>query len=328
MAREKRQPLSGLALSGSIVRFAHVRGAGDGEISRLAELQHGHVHLHQLWAAGLKRGAISRRVQSGRLHLVLPRVYLVGRPHSDALGRMMAAALYFRGDAVICGRAAAQAWGMLDTTRQLGESDPIPVALVGRNATPPRRVMLRRVSHLPARDVRWRHGIPLTSPARTILDLASMMDSLDLEAALAAAFARHLVRRTQLDELLARHPRAKGIGALRTLLTQAEPLSDTRSVYERRMLALLAAAELPRPLTNVRVAGKLVDGLWPDLKLAYEFDGWRYHRDRFERDRLRDQDLLIAGHRVMRISRRQVDLQSYALIARIASVITTLRLAG
>jgi very-short-patch-repair endonuclease len=112
------------------------------------------------------------------------------------------------------------------------------------------------------------------------------------------------------------------------LLEQPQSLHDTRSKYERRLVKLLRAAELPLPVTNILVAGKLVDALWPDLKLVVEFDGWRHHgeRNRFETDRLRDQHLAASGHQAIRITARQIDDRPYALIARIASVITALRL--
>lgn len=144
---------------------------------------------------------------------------------------------------------------------------------------------------------------------------------------LSAAFRNNLVRRSNLADVMERNPLAKGIGRLRGLLQQTESLRDTRSKYERKLLALLKAAELPLPITNVPMGGKVLDGLWPDLNLAYEFDGWLYHRDKFESDRLRDQQALVAGLRTVRITGRQIDFGRYALVARLASIITAVRLA-
>ena len=120
-------------------------------------------------ASAKRRG---HRVRTGRLHRTLPGVYLVGRPHADSFGRMMAAALYFRGDALVTGSAAACLWGLLDSTQQLTDRDPIRVLLVGRNGTEPTGVSVHRTRAVARQDIRWRNGIPLTSPARTILDLA------------------------------------------------------------------------------------------------------------------------------------------------------------
>jgi very-short-patch-repair endonuclease len=243
---------------------------------------------------------------------------------------MMAAALYFRGDALVTGQAAAQVWGLLDTTQQLEARDPIRVLLAGRNATPPDGIVVHRTKSVARQDIRWRNGIPVTSPALTILRLAAEMDELELETVLSAGFRKNLVRRSQLDDVMQRHPGAKGIGKLRTLLEQGESLRDTRSRYERKLLNLLKAAELPLPTTNTWVAGKLVDAVWPELRLIVEFDGWQDHGKRkgFESDRLRDQHLLIADHHVMRVTFRQIDFRPHALLARIASVQTMLRLKG
>ena len=328
MRPDNRADSEDLRLSGAVCRFELVRGGGDGEVARLAELQHGHIHLHQLRAAGIGKNAVAHRVRTGRLHATLPCIYLVGRPQTDVFGRMMAAALHFKGDALISSQTAAYLWGLLDTTQALRDDRAIDVLLVGRNANCPTGVRIQRARSLERRDVRRRNGIPVTSPARTILDLAATMDDLELEAALTAALRRNLVRRSHLGDVMERHPRSKGVGRLRALLDQPQSLHDTRSKYERKLLKLLELAELPVPITNTYVAGKLVDGFWPDLKLVLEFDGWRYHRarDRFENDRLRDQHLTVAGHQVIRVTGRQIDHTPYALVARIAGMITMLRL--
>jgi very-short-patch-repair endonuclease len=239
---------------------------------------------------------------------------------------MMAAVLYLKGDALVTACAGAQLWGLLDTTQLLDADDPIDVLLVGRNAQQPAGVRVHRTKALAKPDIRWRKGIPVTSPALTILRLAGQMDDLELETVLSAGFRKNLVRRSQLDEVMKRNPRSKGIATLRGLLAQEEELHDTRSKYERKLLKLLRAAELPLPITNTWVGGVYVDGVWPDLKLVLEFDGWQRHgeRDGFENDRLRDQHLLIAGHQSLRVTARQIDRRPYALVARLASIAAAL----
>ncbi len=264
-APENRHLFSQSRLAGSIVGFEPVRGRGDLEVMRLAECQHGHLHLAQLRAAGIKHTARAHRVRTGQLHRVLPSVYLVGRPQRMVAGRVMAAALYFRGDALVTGRAAAQLWGMLDTTQQLEQDDPIDVLLVGRRATPPAGIRVRRAGSVTRQDIRWRDGIPVTSPALTALQLAAELDDFELEAALVAGMRTNQLRVSRIRDVIERNAHAKGVGALRVLIERSESLHDTRSVYERRLLKLLQAAELPLPVTNVWVAGKLVDALWPDL---------------------------------------------------------------
>jgi very-short-patch-repair endonuclease len=217
---------------------------------------------------------------------------------------------------------------MLDTTQVPPDDEPIDVLVFGRSARVERGIRIHRTRSLLRQDIRWRNGIPVTSPARTILDLAGTMDEFELEAVLWAGLRRNIVRRSQLLDVIERNPRAKGIGRLRALLEQTESLHDTRSKYERKFLKLLRAAELPLPITNTWVADKLVDGVWLDLKLVFEIDGYGVHgrRGKFESDRVRDQHLSIAGHHVMRVTARQIDHTPYALVARAASLITTLRL--
>lgn len=238
----------------------------------------------------------------------------------------MAAALWLKGDGLVTDRAAAYVWGLLDTTQALTADEPIDVLVAGRSARAVAGVRIHRVKSLARQDIRWRDGIPLTSPALTILRLAGQIGDLELETVLSAAFRKHLVRGSQLDDVMKRNPRAKGIGVLRSVLDQAESLHDTRSKYERRLLRLLRAADLPLPITNTWVGGVYVDGVWPELKLVLEFDGWTDHgkREGFEKDRLRDQRLLMAGHQTLRVTARQIDRRPYALVARIASIATVL----
>jgi very-short-patch-repair endonuclease len=240
----------------------------------------------------------------------------------------MAAALHLRGNALVAGLDAAELLQMLDTTQRRNGARPIEMLVVARTIHPIPGIRARRVPAIARQDMRWRHGIPVTSPARTLLDLAAVFDDFELEAALAAAFRRNAVRASQLRDVIQRNSYAKGAHRLRALLDSAETPHDTRSGYERRLLALIRDAELPMPQSNVSVGGYMVDMVWPDLKLVVEFDSWGFHGNRasFEIDRLRDQVLSTSDHHVMRVTARQVDSNPTALVARLAAVITTRRL--
>ncbi|MDA8069977.1 MAG: hypothetical protein M0T77_15435 [Actinomycetota bacterium] len=215
--------------------------------------------------------------------------------------------LQLRGDGLISARTAAQLWGMLDTTQLLRDGDPIDVLVVGRSARIDHGVRIHRTRTLARQDIRWRNGIPVTSPARTLLGCAAVFDEPELEALLAAALRKNLMRASELREVIARNPRASGIATLRALAERPGGARDTRSVYERKLLRLLRDADLP-----------------------LELDGWQHHggREQFEHDRLRDQRLAVAGQRVIRVTGRQIDHRPYALVARMASLITVRGLAG
>jgi very-short-patch-repair endonuclease len=244
------------------------------------------------------------------------------------MGRMMAAALHFRGHGLVSGKAAAQLWGLMDTTQVLRAAEPIDILLVGRSAARRAGMQVRFARTLAPKDIRWRSGIPVTSPALTVLQLAAQFDELELEAVLMAGLRKNLMRVSQIQEVMERNAHAKGVAKVRALLERPDPLQDTRSGYERKLLTLLHDAEIPRPQTNAWVGGKLVDAYWPDLKLVIEFDGWGVHgrRGQFETDRVRDQELTAAGHHVVRVTAQQIDHKPLALTARIAATIALLRL--
>lgn len=123
-----------------------------------------------------------------------------------------------------------------------------------------------------------------------------------------------------MADVIAGEPHRRGAPTIRALL---EDTSLTRSDRGRILLRLIKAANLPKPITNVRVHGYLVDALWPSHGLALEFDGWGAHGHRlaFENDRRRDQVLLAAGIRAIRVTDRQLKNEPVALAVRIAQAL-------
>jgi very-short-patch-repair endonuclease len=151
-------------------------------------------------------------------------------------------------------------------------------------------------------------GIPVTSPSRTLLDLASVAPSRELEQAIAEAERRHLASRTKLAALLARYPRRPGTRALRALVEVDQRPALTRSQAEERLLRLIRLARLPAPDVNARVGRYEVDFLWREAGLVVEVDGFAFHSDRaaFEADRRRDAELAARGLTVIRVTWRQI----------------------
>lgn len=212
-------------------------------------------------------------------------------------------------------RAAAAMWGM----RPPWHGDVDVTVTAGHPRDKP-GVSVHRVRHLDPRDVTRREGIPLTTPARTLLDLAAALDRRELARALEEAEVQRLVTRRQLTALLSRSRGRAGAKALRAALACYDAPSLTRSEAERRMLELIRAARLPAPRTNAHVNGYEVDLLWPEQRLIVEVDGFAFHSTRkaFERDRARDAQLQAAGYRVLRITWRQIQDEPEALIATLA----------
>jgi very-short-patch-repair endonuclease len=283
----------------------------DRAVAALAARQHGVVRRDQLLSAGLTRHAIAHRVRTGRLHRLHPGVFAVGHTALTPTGRALAAVLACGRGAALSHRSAAVAWALLDD-----RPGPVDVTVLTQRR---RRagMTLHRTSALSPSDVVRRDGVAVTTPVRTLLDLAAAGAS-ELERALTEARVRRLVADHELRVRSHGRPGARALGLL-----LAEGPAFTRSEAERRLLGLLARAQLPRPRTNVRVGAHEVDAYWPAQRLVVEVDGYAFHSSRaaFERDRLRDAALQATGHRVLRTTWRQLTDHPEAVVARIAAML-------
>jgi very-short-patch-repair endonuclease len=289
---------------------------GDPAIARIAGMQHGVVTRTQLLGAGLSRRAIQHRLAQKRLHPVHRGVYLVGHPVPPPLAREMAAVLACGDQAVLSHDPAASVLGF-----RAWKGGPIDITLPSRCTRSRPGIRMHSTREFRPRDVRHHSRIPLTSPARTLLDLANVLSRNELQRAVEEAQIRRLVGRTELMARLDETPRRPGASLLRSLLEVPPALS--RSEAEARLLDLLRSADLPPSATNIRVGRHEVDFLWSSQRLVVEVDGFAYHASRsaFERDRLRDAELQAAGYRVVRVTWSQIEARPQALIARLAQAL-------
>lgn len=267
----------------------------DEAIARLAARQHGMVATRQLLRAGLlDANAIAYRVRVGRLHPVHRGVHAVGHRPPSPLARVMAAVL-------ACGPGAAASHETASALFGFHGRHGVPVHVTARTARRHRGVVVHRSRTLRPADVTTHFGIPVTTPARTLLDLASALGERRLLRAANEARIRHLLT---LDALAAQLARAQGrpMRVLRRLAEEAP--GPTRSELEDAFLRFVHKHGLPRPDMNCELLGYEVDALWRRERLVAELDGRRFHLDEaaFERDRERDAELLAAGHRVVRIT--------------------------
>jgi very-short-patch-repair endonuclease len=196
----------------------------------------------------------------------------------------------------------------------------VHVTVAGRNVAPRKGVRCHRIAAFARGEVSKMRGIPVTSVARTICDLAATEPRKVVEAAFQEALYRDLVTPDGLAKVVARESRRKGAPVIRALVDDPRM---TRSERERALLRLMDRAQLPRPLTNVHLHGFLVDAYWPAERLVLEFDGWQAHghRSAFDRDRKRDQVMLANGLRTMRVTDRHLVHEAMALVARIAQAL-------
>jgi very-short-patch-repair endonuclease len=284
-------------------------------IARVAGRQDNVITHDQCFVAGLGRGAIARRLEAGVMQWMHRGVYLLGAAPPSRMASARAAVMACGEGAVVSHRSAAEMFGLLPETDR-----DVDVTVVGRNPGVHAGVRVHRPRGLARHEVTKMRGIPVTTVARTIADIAATEPANDVMHAWQEALYRRIVTPGAVAAVLKREPRRKGAPVIRALI---ENPSMTRSERERALLKLLDAAQLPRPLTNVRLHGYLVDAYWPEHGLVLEFDGWQAHghRHAFETDRKRDQVMLANDVRSMRVTDRQLKHEPVALAARIAQTL-------
>lgn len=275
----------------------------------MAERQHGVVALRQLEALGLSASGVRSRVASGRLHRVHRGVYAIGRPGLTINGRRMAAVLAYGPGAVLSHRSAAGLWGLRPDNRPNVEIS-VPRRSVRRRAG----VDVHGCLTLGEHDVATEQGIPVTTVARTLVDLGDVTSRRVVEQAVEQAEVLHLFDLKATEEALGRAGPRRGAGQLSSVLTALNDTPTlTASDLEEAFLGLARAAGLPDPEVNAPITlpdgtPAKIDFLWRHHGLAVETDGGPFHRTRQsrERDARRDQLLRLAGFDPVRFTDRQV----------------------
>jgi very-short-patch-repair endonuclease len=229
----------------------------------------------------------------------------------------MAAVLAAGPGAVLAGRSAAALWCMRQTSRS--DVEVISPRLCRRPGIAARCMVLR------ADETDQEDGIPVTTPARTLFDLAAVVTPAQLEAAFNEAEYRRLTSPVSLDALLERYPRRKGNSAVKQVLDnhRKNGATRTRSDLERALISLLDAHHLPRPRINRNTEHGELDATWPEHKLSVEVDGWAAHgtRQAFEDDRARDRALVVDGWRVIRLTWRQLEAEPARIAAQLSALL-------
>jgi len=230
----------------------------------------------------------------------------------------MAAVLACGPGAVLSHESAAWLWG-------LQARCPIAVEVTVATTGQPRSGV--RLHHAPtviAADRRTLEDIPVTTLPRTLLDLAAAGMTKSLERAIEKAKRLGLLDLGQIDSMLRR--RQPRIAGSRRLLDALEIYRDpgfTRSRAELLFLDLVKKAGLPRPATNLFVAGHEIDAYWERERFAVEVDGWDTHRTRaaFEADPVRQEDLKLAGIDSIRLTARRIEREPRAVGKRLATLL-------
>lgn len=311
------------------------------KIWALARSQHGVVTRTQLISCGVRPQAIKHRLARGRLHRTRWRgVYALGRPQLTRYGLLIAAVLACGKGAVLSHVSAAGLWELLARSRLA----PIEVSVPATRNPRLAGIAVHRRAKLEPGDVTTLQGIPVTSPIRTLIDLARCVDPAtgtrggivrragvrgpapaitrdELEAAINAADRLDLVDPATLEDALGDRAGEPGVGVLHEVLDR-RTFALTDSALERRFLRLVREAGVPLPLTQQHVNGHRVDFYWPRLGLVVETDGLRYHRTPAQQaaDRERDQAHAAAGLATLRFTHAQVARDRERVVATLRAV--------
>jgi very-short-patch-repair endonuclease len=292
--------------------MAEVSNTAMRRLGPIAAKQEGLVTTRQLRAAGLTSEAVSRWVATGRLHPVHRTVFALGRPTGGPRARLRAVALACGPGTLISHRSAAWLLG-------LREVDPAGRKIDG--------IRVHLVPYPAPSEVRTAYGIPCTTVARTIVDLAGTQGVDQLRDAVAMAATRRVLDIAAVDAVLAKSSRRRGVPTLRAVIDEWRPVAERakhstfRSLFEAKLLPLIAAAGLPLPAVNakVRTAERIleVDLLWATERLVLEADSRKFHAIElaFEEDHKRTRELIGAGYEVLRATWREVEDEPDAVFA-------------
>jgi hypothetical protein len=294
------------------------------EIAELATRQHGVVTREQLLDLGLAPSTVRSRVAVGRLHRVHKGIFAVGHELLTSDGRRIAAVLACGPGAALSHRSAACHLALREDNRN--SIDVTSPQRSGRDLT---GITVHSGATLLPRDATVVDGIPCTTLARTLLDLAEVLTTRGLERAIEQAEVLRVLDMRAIDDVLARANGRRGATILKALLSETQVGSTiTRNELEERFLDICRQANVPPDATNAWIpfpdgGGAEADFVWRAQRLIIEVDGRDVHTTRraFEHDRRRDQRLTMLGWRVVRFTWRQVLYEPAAVAATVAALV-------
>jgi very-short-patch-repair endonuclease len=302
------------------IPIAH-EASTDEKIVALAQAQHMRVSREQLLAAGISDAVMYRRVRNRRLVRVHPGVFALPHTEELPLGAEAAALLACGSDALLSHHSASTLWRL-----RPGVARPVHVTIPSARGAPDLDgITIHRSGILSAADVRIHERLPITSPARTLLDVAAGLPDRDIERMLdEALFARRIVTPAEIRDLLSRAGGHPGRARLARVAGEHKHSTRTESEPEDRLYTLIRASDLPLPETQAMILDYRSDFFWREFLLAVEVDAYGTHgsRARFESDRRRDARLLAElGILVLRFTEQAIYARPFEVIALLARTI-------
>ena len=293
----------------------------DERIAALATRQGGRVSRRQLLGLGLSASAIERRRRTGSLITVARGIYAVGHLHRCGHAAVWEALLACGSDAVLSHRSAAAVWGVLPTPATIVQLS-VPSARGRRRRHD--RIRAHRIIVPPTERTR-RDGLPVTTLARTLLDVAATEPTRVVEQALDGADTRRVLDLRTIEQVAppgCGRPGAKHLW--RVLRTHHPGTTITKSMKEEAMLAICREHALPHPVLNAYVEGWEVDFVWHAHRLAVEVQSTAFHAtsQRIARDAEKEADLMAAGWQVLHVADRQLVYEPAQVARRVVAVLS------
>jgi very-short-patch-repair endonuclease len=288
------------------------------KLASIASASHGVVTRRQLLEAGVTRQGIASRLRRGDLLREHPGVYRVGHRAPSVHATYLAAVRAAGDGAILCGKAAAHLLGLL-------KGRPPRAEVLSTSERRIEGVRTLRTRRLDPRDSTVVSAIPVTSVARTLVDLAAELPADELARACHEAGVRYGTTPNDVLAVLRRRPTTRGAEKLRSVIAGDERV--TLSKLEARFLTLLRAERLPLPVTNRFAGGRRVDCRWPEHRLTVELDGYRFHNSRhsWEQDRRREREARARGDDFRRFTYGDVTEEPALMLAELRMFFTSKR---
>lgn len=280
----------------------------------IADRQRGRVERTQLLTVGVTPDMIRRDLRTGALRPRYTGVYVVGHTAPVPLGEEVAALLAIGRPVALADESATALWEI--QTRAPREVHVI----VPREHHPRSRpgIVVHRSTRFNPGELTFRHGLPVTTPERALLDLSTDHDAWTVEGCFDEALHRRLISPTKIRHVAARHPHHPGARLLLALADPGRAKGPTKSEMERRALRITRAANVPDPERNYPIEIYTIDLYWPRARYGLELDSWQWHAGpkAFKRDRRKSARMKDLGIELDRVTDEMLN-DPVPLIARI-----------
>jgi very-short-patch-repair endonuclease len=280
----------------------------------VAATQRNLITTWQLRALKISKAGISRRVDNGRLHHRHRGVYVVGTGLLLPGARELSAVLAYGPKALLSHLSLGVLFGVLEEAGR-----DVDVTVPGSGRRDQEGIRAHRSVCLAPQDIGTYDGIPVTSPARMLLDIATLLPRRDLAWAYNEALVQDLTTPEEVAALLKGTTGHTAARALRAIVERDADPKQTKERLARLTLEALRRGRVHEPLTEQRLHGWSTDFHWPGHGLVLEADGFKFHKgpEAWRRDRRKDAELEAAGLRVLRTDWEEVTERPESLVARV-----------